>query len=89
VDRILAAAAAAAAAAAETAAAAVAGAAAAGRAAAESASAAAATVAQAVAASEPTRSWDEIPGVRILGAILGVLLIAAAIRAMFDGKGGR
>ena len=28
-------------------------------------------------------SWTEIPGVRIIGAILGVLLIAAAIRAMF------
>ncbi len=29
------------------------------------------------------RSWTEIPGVRILGAILGILLLFAAIRAMF------
>jgi hypothetical protein len=33
-------------------------------------------------AAEPV-PWTEIPAVRILGAILGVLLIVAAIRAMF------
>jgi hypothetical protein len=34
-----------------------------------------------VAAAE--RSWHDIPGVRIVGAVLGVLLLAAAIRSMF------
>jgi hypothetical protein len=29
------------------------------------------------------QSWAEIPGVRIVGAVLGVLLLLAAIRAMF------
>jgi hypothetical protein len=29
------------------------------------------------------RSPTDIPGVRIVGAILGILLVAAAIRAMF------
>jgi len=29
------------------------------------------------------RPWDDIPGVVILGAVLGVLLLWAAIRAMF------
>lgn len=29
------------------------------------------------------QSWTEIPAVRILGAVLGVLLLLAAIRAMF------
>jgi hypothetical protein len=29
------------------------------------------------------RSWHDISGVRILGAVLGVLLLAAAIRSMF------
>jgi hypothetical protein len=29
------------------------------------------------------RDWTEIPGVRILGAVLGTLLLVAAIRAMF------
>lgn len=29
------------------------------------------------------RSWTDIPGVRLVGAILGILLILAAIRAMF------
>jgi hypothetical protein len=41
-----------------------------------------------VTAAEPV-AWSDIPGVRILGAILGVLLIVAAIRAMFGGKGRR
>lgn len=31
--------------------------------------------------------WTEIPGVRILGAILGAALLIAAIRTMFGGKG--
>jgi hypothetical protein len=34
-------------------------------------------------------SWADIPGVQILGAILGTLLLVAAIRAMFGGKGRR
>jgi hypothetical protein len=29
------------------------------------------------------RSWDDIPAVGILGAVLGVLLLWAAIRALF------
>jgi hypothetical protein len=29
------------------------------------------------------RSWHDIPEVRILGAVVGVLLLAAAIRSMF------
>jgi hypothetical protein len=29
------------------------------------------------------QSWAEIPGVRLLGAVLGVLLLVAAIRALF------
>ncbi|MEV1290186.1 hypothetical protein [Micromonospora sp. NPDC049679] len=32
--------------------------------------------------------WDEIPGVKLVGAVLGILLLGAAIRSMF-GKGGR
>jgi hypothetical protein len=32
------------------------------------------------------RPWTEIPGVRILGAVLGALLLLAAIRAMFRGR---
>ncbi|MDG4830231.1 hypothetical protein O7627_13075 [Solwaraspora sp. WMMD1047] len=32
--------------------------------------------------------WQEIPGVRIVGAVLGTLLLLAAIRSLF-GKGGR
>jgi hypothetical protein len=27
--------------------------------------------------------WQDVPGVRVIGAILGILLIVAAIRAMF------
>ena len=34
-------------------------------------------------AEEAPRSWEDIPGVAILGAVLGVLLVWAAIRAMF------
>jgi hypothetical protein len=33
-------------------------------------------------------SWYDIPGVQLLGAILGTLLLIAAIRSMF-GRGGR
>lgn len=33
-------------------------------------------------------SWHDIPGVRILGAVLGTALLIAAVRSMF-GKGGR
>ena len=32
--------------------------------------------------------WNEIPGVRLVGVLLGGLLLLAAIRAMF-GRGGR
>jgi hypothetical protein len=32
--------------------------------------------------------WHEIPGVKLVGAVLGILLLGAAIRSMF-GKGGR
>jgi uncharacterized membrane protein YeaQ/YmgE (transglycosylase-associated protein family) len=32
------------------------------------------------------RSWAEIPGVRILGAVIGAVLLIAAIRAMFSGR---
>lgn len=33
-------------------------------------------------------SWHDIPGVQILGAVIGTLLLVAAVRSMF-GKGGR
>jgi hypothetical protein len=36
-----------------------------------------------LAADQP---WTEIPGVRILGAVIGTLLLIAAIRAMFRGR---
>jgi hypothetical protein len=29
------------------------------------------------------RDWQDVPGVRVVGAVLGILLIAAAIRSMF------
>jgi hypothetical protein len=29
------------------------------------------------------RPWTEIPAVRLVGAVLGILLVVAAIRAMF------
>jgi hypothetical protein len=29
------------------------------------------------------RDWTEIPGIRLVGAVLGTLLVLAAIRAMF------
>lgn len=38
-----------------------------------------------VRAAEET-SWHDIPGVRILGAVIGVLLIFAALRSMFGGR---
>lgn len=31
-------------------------------------------------------SWHDIPGVRILGAVIGTLLLIAALRSMF-GRG--
>ncbi|MDG4770431.1 hypothetical protein [Solwaraspora sp. WMMD792] len=31
-------------------------------------------------------SWQDIPGVQVVGAVLGILLLIAALRAMF-GKG--
>lgn len=42
---------------------------------------------QILLAAEAT-SRSDIPGVRVIGAVLGALLLVAAIRAMF-GKGGR
>ncbi|MEV4756695.1 hypothetical protein AB0J86_16485 [Micromonospora sp. NPDC049559] len=42
---------------------------------------------QLVTAAEDT-SWYDIPGVRLVGAVLGALLLLAAIRSMF-GRGGR
>jgi len=33
-------------------------------------------------ASDPV-DWHDIPGVRLVGAVLGILLIIAALRAMF------
>ncbi|WP_329109201.1 hypothetical protein OG792_10835 [Micromonospora sp. NBC_01699] len=33
-------------------------------------------------------SWYDIPGVRLVGAVLGTLLLIAAIRSVF-GRGGR
>jgi hypothetical protein len=32
--------------------------------------------------------WTEIPAVRLLGLVIGALLLFAAIRAMFGGGGG-
>jgi hypothetical protein len=43
-------------------------------------------VSRVVAQLAADRSWAEIPGVRILGAVLGILLLLAAIRAMFGGR---
>jgi hypothetical protein len=40
-----------------------------------------------VLAAEAT-SWSDLPAVRLLGAVLGTLLLIAAIRSLF-GKGGR
>jgi hypothetical protein len=31
-------------------------------------------------------SWYDVPGVRILGAVLGTLLLVAAVRSMFGGR---
>ncbi|MFY1693538.1 hypothetical protein [Plantactinospora sp. WMMB782] len=31
-------------------------------------------------------SWFDIPGVQIVGAILGTVLLVAALRAMFGGR---
>ena len=39
-------------------------------------------------AAEPV-PWTDIPAVRILGAVVGALLLLAAIRAMFGGRGRR
>lgn len=33
-------------------------------------------------------SWYDIPGVRLVGAVLGTVLLIAALRSMF-GRGGR
>ncbi len=35
------------------------------------------------------RSWDDIPGVAILGGVVGVLLLWAAVRAMFGKRDDR
>jgi|GEM_PF-1116463 hypothetical protein len=32
-------------------------------------------------------NWHEIPGVRLVGAILGTVLLVAAVRSMFGGRG--
>jgi hypothetical protein len=29
------------------------------------------------------RDWQDVPGVRVVGAVLGILLILAAIRSLF------
>lgn len=29
------------------------------------------------------RAWTDIPGVRLFGAIVGIVIVVAAIRAMF------
>ncbi|WP_422774382.1 hypothetical protein ACN28C_16850 [Plantactinospora sp. WMMC1484] len=31
-------------------------------------------------------SWFDIPGVRIVGAVLGTVLLLAALRSMFGGR---
>ena len=33
-------------------------------------------------------NWSDIPAVRVVGAVLGTLLLIAALRSMF-GRGGR
>jgi hypothetical protein len=33
------------------------------------------------------RDWQDVPGVRVVGAVLGVLLLLAAIRGMFGRRG--
>ena len=38
------------------------------------------------AAPDDPRSWEDIPGVGLIGGIIGVVLLIAAIR-MFIGKG--
>lgn len=37
-------------------------------------------------AQESTRPWDEIPGVAVIGLIIGVVVIVAAIRYMINKK---
>jgi len=44
-------------------------------------------MAQIILVAEET-SWYDIPGVRLIGAVLGILLLVAALRSMF-GKDGR
>ena len=39
-----------------------------------------------LAALAADRPWTEIPGVRIIGAVIGTLLLLVAIRAMFRGR---
>jgi hypothetical protein len=41
-----------------------------------------------LAATPAVRPWDSIPGVAFVGIMIGVVLLIAAIRAMF-GKRGR
>jgi hypothetical protein len=41
---------------------------------------------QTIVAQESPRPWDEIPGVAVIGLIIGVVVIAAAIRYMINKK---
>jgi hypothetical protein len=34
----------------------------------------------------PERPWSEIPGVAVIGGIIGIVIVIAAIRAMMKGK---
>jgi len=40
-------------------------------------------------AAEAPVPWTDIPAVRLLGLVIGAVLLFAAIRAMFGGKGGK
>jgi len=40
-------------------------------------------------ADSTARSWYDIPAVRLLGVVLGIMLLFAAIRAMFGNRKDR
>jgi hypothetical protein len=36
-----------------------------------------------LAAPDDPRSWEDIPGVALVGVVIGIVLLVAAVRAMF------
>lgn len=35
------------------------------------------------------QGWAGVPGIRVVGAVLGILILVAAIRAMFGKRNGK